>query len=271
MNSNFDNSCNNCIKISQANRRYQYLLSSLTHEIRNPLTLIYSSLQLIEKRCPEVCELLLWRQVKEDVRSTIRLLRDLSHPENSGNSRLHTVMPSSLLDQIASSCHAFMAEQNVALISEIDSDLPPISGNEIKLKEAIINLLLNACDAAANHHVTAEKSPATNATSTPTSSISVPSPNAELPQGKVYLRAHLCGQQIHIHVRDNGAGIPASDRASIFEPFVTHKATGTGLGLSIIREVARQHHGTLTLDTSTAAPDSYTDFCLILPVSTNTI
>jgi two-component system sensor histidine kinase HydH len=51
-----------------------------------------------------------------------------------------------------------------------------------------------------------------------------------------------------ITVRDHGPGIPASDRARIFEPFVTTRTQGTGLGLAVARRIAEQHGGSLEGD-----------------------
>jgi signal transduction histidine kinase len=44
-------------------------------------------------------------------------------------------------------------------------------------------------------------------------------------------------------VRDTGAGVPASIRERLFEPFVSGRADGTGLGLAVVREIARGHGG----------------------------
>jgi signal transduction histidine kinase len=71
---------------------------------------------------------------------------------------------------------------------------------------------------------------------------------------------------LHIHVRDNGPGIPEEYRDTLFDPFVTHKLHGTGLGLSIVKNIMVQHGGTITVSTCTAQPDTCTDFCLTLPV-----
>lgn len=51
-----------------------------------------------------------------------------------------------------------------------------------------------------------------------------------------------------ISVRDRGPGIAASDRARIFEPFVTTRTRGTGLGLAVARRIAEQHGGSLEGD-----------------------
>lgn len=240
----FDKNCNNCSKIANVNRYHEYLLSSLAHEVRNPLTLIYSSLQLLEKDYPAVTDQFLWNQIKEDVQDTICLLKDISKPD-ALNSYIQQIRVTPVLEKTAMSCRSFMKEQNVTLTADIEEDLPALYGSEIKLKEAVLNLLLNACDAAARADDAVQK----------------PSQTAI-----VHLSAHLQDQAVIIHVRDNGPGISSSDRNHILEPYVTHKASGTGIGLSVVQSVANQFHGTLTLDTCCDGQNSYTDFCLRLPV-----
>lgn len=238
MDSKLKNSCSNTNRTDNNDARSRYLLSALVHEIRNPLTLISSSLQLIEKSCPAVTENLLWSQLREDMQDTIFMLRDLSNPELEDQRPHRPVRIAPLLDKLARSFGAFAGEQGISFSAEIAENLPTISGNETKLKEAVLNLLLNAGDAAASRS-----------------------------DGAVSLSATQNETEILIHVRDNGAGIPEADRQEILKPYVTHKAAGTGIGLSVVRAVALQHGGRLTLETSTEAPDSYTDFCLHLPIN----
>ncbi|MCV6636398.1 ATP-binding protein [Candidatus Albibeggiatoa sp. nov. NOAA] len=73
---------------------------------------------------------------------------------------------------------------------------------------------------------------------------------------QVQISAHIVGQQIVIHIDDDGIGIPEPNRATIFEPFVrvdksrNRKTGGFGLGLSIVRQIARRHGGDVSLTDS---------------------
>ena len=85
---------------------------------------------------------------------------------------------------------------------------------------------------------------------------------------------HLSSQllpsgHVEIRIRDNGPGIPAAVRASIFQPFFTTKAAGegTGLGLALAHDiVGRDHGGTLTVD---SRENEFTEFIICLPVPGN--
>jgi two-component system nitrogen regulation sensor histidine kinase NtrY len=48
---------------------------------------------------------------------------------------------------------------------------------------------------------------------------------------------------VRLTVADNGEGIPARDRARIFEPYYSTKETGTGLGLAIVKRIVEDHNG----------------------------
>ena len=69
---------------------------------------------------------------------------------------------------------------------------------------------------------------------------------------------------VFIEVRDSGMGILPEHLDRIFEPFFTNKEGGTGLGLAIARQIAVDHGGSLTCEST---PGVGTTFRLILPIS----
>ena len=73
--------------ISQLLENHHTTVSMIAHEIRNPLTLVSSSLQIIEKQHPEVKKFNNWEQTMEDIQFMCSLLNDLSSFNNS--STLH--------------------------------------------------------------------------------------------------------------------------------------------------------------------------------------
>lgn len=81
--------CEEVPELSHIIRRYkeesQYILTSVSHELRNPITLIHSTVQLMERRNPSVAQIPYWSQLKDDINTTISLLNeysDFNHSEN---------------------------------------------------------------------------------------------------------------------------------------------------------------------------------------------
>ena len=94
------------------------------------------------------------------------------------------------------------------------------SGDEARLREVMMNLVLNALDASARG-------------------------------GEVRVMARRLGpSEIELSVEDDGPGVAPEQREKIFQPFFTTKAQGTGLGLAIVHSVVTQHRGALGLESS---------------------
>ena len=84
------------------------------------------------------------------------------------------------------------------------------------------------------------------------------------PDGQVWVRCRVEGEQLHIEVEDDGPGVPESLRDRIFEPSFTTKADGGGLGLANCLRIAQGHGGNLALGTSA---EGRTMFVASLPVT----
>lgn len=221
----------------------QDVLSRLSHEIRNPLTLICSSLQLLEADCPSVTHSDLWPQINEDLQSVFRLLNDISSLSRQQMLHISNVCAESFLSSAAASFRSMAVKRKILFSADLSAAaISPvtIACDEIKLREAILNLLVNAADAVSS------------------------CPSGSVPQ--ILLQAACSGQNLHIHVKDNGPGIPENYLPTLFDPFVTYKSGGTGLGLHIVKTIAEQHHGTVTVHTCCTSGNSGTDFCISLPL-----
>ncbi|MCG8620201.1 MAG: HAMP domain-containing histidine kinase, partial [Desulfobacterales bacterium] len=125
-------------------------------------------------------------------------------------------------------------KRELALISEIDDNMPPIPADPAGLHQAIINLVNNAIDAV------------------------------EPGTGAVTVRCqYMPIEQIAtITGSDNGHGIEADDERLIFQPFYSTKGQrGTGLGLAVTRKIVDEHGGRIALETG---PDEGTTFTIEL-------
>lgn len=124
------------------------------------------------------------------------------------------------------------------LVVDLVPNLPPVPGNEHRLEQVVINLLLNACDALDSHE-------------------------AEI---RISSR-HEKGNAV-IEVADEGRGIEAADLPHVADPFFTTRrnAGGTGLGLSISAGIVEEHGGTLSFEST---PGRGTTARIVLPLETD--
>lgn len=188
----------------------------VAHELKNPLTPIQFAVAQIKRDAPpELAEAV--RVLDEETRRLDRMARNFAQfgrlPEG----------PVSRIDVgelAASTAHSAMP-QNGAVRVSVDADTPEIEGRYDALQRALLNVVLNAVDAAS--------SPAA----------------IEVRVG----RGQVAGREAAlIEVRDDGPGIPPERLESIWEPYVTDKAGGTGLGLAIARQTIVAHHGVASVD-----------------------
>jgi two-component system NtrC family sensor kinase len=141
-------------------------------------------------------------------------------------------------------------KKRIAIIQDLDESMPPIPLDSTAIHQALMNLLMNALEAAP------EK------------------------KGVITIRTRFDGTRhlASIHIGDNGPGVAAEHRERIFEPFISTKGQrGTGLGLAVARKIAREHGGDVTLAPETgpgvaaasardgSAPRAGAEFIITLP------
>ena len=106
---------------------HQMEISTISHEIRNPLTLVYSTLQLIESQHPEVLTFSHWTELHQDIEYMKFLLEDLSSYNNGERLELTPVSASTYFRRIALSFAASIVDTDIEFVSRIPEDLPEIS------------------------------------------------------------------------------------------------------------------------------------------------
>ena len=209
-------------------------VSMIAHEIRNPLTLVSSSLQIIEAGHPEVKDFHNWEQMMEDVRFMCSLLDELSSFNNSRTLHYSVFPIEKLLKNIAVSFAISLDadDPEIEFVSRIVPGMGDFTGDKIKLEQLILNLLRNARDAVGA-------------------------------SGSIFFSARRDKDRIIITCKDNGCGIAEDRISTIFDPFVTYKEQGTGLGLSTARQIAEAHGGSIDVQ---SVPGEETVFTVCLPV-----
>ena len=222
---------------------WQGMARRLAHEIKNPLTPIQLAVQEIHQRYAGTD--LGYRQLVnttlEVVEAEVGTLRRLV-TEFSDFARLPKANLSS--DDLYDFLSALRGQREVALPHDArvttDFELPsgvagPVRLDRQMFRRVLINLINNA----------------TRAT-------------AEQREPQIVLRAEPPSDKwLRLHVDDNGPGIPEAQRATIFDPYVTHTAGGTGLGLAIVKKVVVEHGGAISAGTS---PEGGARMSITLPL-----
>lgn len=237
--------------ISKLLSSHRESISIITHEIRNPLTLVYSSLQLIESNHPEVHTFRHWDTMRQDVLYMMQLLADLSDYNNGFSLHKQPLDTGRFLKQLVLSFAASSETSNIEFTSRIAPELPYIQADGPKLKEVLLNLLKNAFEAIPSGAPGSVRLDADIITLTASERINIPDTSASF-------------SSLQIQIRDNGCGIPSNHFDEIFTPFTTFKSGGTGLGLPLSKRIVEAHGGTLQVKSS---PDIGTVFTILLPVS----
>lgn len=210
---------------------HKRIIGTISHEIRNPLTYLYSSLQLMEESHDNLITDKHWLSFKEEVLYMKTLLEQLSSYNNGATLRMDKVDVTELLGSCVLSFASSCVEKDVAITSLIPT-LPTAIWDKYKIKQVLINLLKNAVEACDY-------------------------------KGNIQLSASLIDDHIHISIKDNGCGIPQEHLEDIFTPFKTFKQGGTGLGLSVCHEVITAHEGNIEVNSTL---NIGTEFIITLPI-----
>ena len=194
---------------------------SISHDMRHSLAVIHANAEFLERRDrspSERVDLLL--EIQEAVLAmTVRIDSLLQFGSNGRHNPLIPECVSLVLEKAIAAVKSHPDGRNVSI--SVD-EVPPVEADmdARDLESAIYNLLLNACQAA------------TRSTHAP----------------EVMVRLTEVDEQICVTISDNGPGIPASVRRTLFDPFVTAgKSNGTGLGLTLARRIAEEHGGSVRL------------------------
>jgi signal transduction histidine kinase len=194
--------------------------AGVAHEIRNPLFGISATAQLLARELPPESPLAeLCRDMLDETRRLNDLVSSLVAYGRPHELKLRSIDPCALLHEAVLAVVARASEAGVT----IEHACPPetaagrrIEADPDQLKQVLLNLLINACDAGPGRPVQA------SVTWDPS------------------------GVWVTYAIRDGGPGIPQGDLDRIFDLFYTTKAKGSGLGLSLSGRIVQDHGGVVS-------------------------
>ena len=226
------------------------MTGGLAHEIKNPLSTIGLNAQLLSEAIEDLPieekdRSRLVRRIDALGRETERLrgiLEDFL--EYAGELRLHIREQriNTIVEELADFFSPTAEGADIRFRVEVDKANPVASVDSDHLKQALLNLMLNAVHAMEHE---------------------------DLGSRELIIRVGTIvdeddGPMVSIHVTDTGLGIDEQTRARIFHPYFTTKSGGTGLGLPTARRIVEAHQGRLELHTELGKG---TDFVITLPMS----
>lgn len=211
---------------------YSFSLSRISHEIRNPLTLIYSTVQLLTAKHPSLTKDSLWNQLISDIDYLNELTDSISVYNHSRQLSLKMTDITPILTDITNNYRPIAEKSGKTLDLAIRNTLRPVMCDPLKLKQCLVNLIKNsleATDSGDTIHVTAFSNP----------------------------------MQMQLVISDNGHGIDYAKQTHIFEPFATYKKDGTGLGLPITKQIIEAHNASIRVFSK---PEEGTSFVIAFPL-----
>ncbi len=195
-------------------------VSSLAHEISQPLTAILSYAQAAQRmlvgREPETQKILSYI-INDDQRAAevIKRLRSLLK-KSAPESKLLDI--NAIINEVVELIATDATVRNSVIKVELDTKLPFIRGDRVQLQQVILNLISNSFDAMENNLV---------------------------PREILIRTSRKDNHMIMVEVKDSGCGIPVQNISKLFTHFFTSKPDGLGMGLSISRSIIESHNGQL--------------------------
>jgi len=211
------------------------LSAGLAHEIRNPLSTIKTSAEMLRKSVgadTAVAQEMAGYISSEVDRTNALVTRFLDFARPLVLHREETDL-TAIIDRAVDEVEKHTQSAGMTIYKNYSPDIPQLRLDGQLMERVLYNLLLNAVQA----------SPA---------------------KGSVTVKTRALGDTVELAVIDRGAGIDPKHLETIFNPFFTTKSDGVGLGLAIVSKIVDEHGGTIDVESE---PGNGSVFRVFLPVS----
>jgi len=213
------------------------LVTGVAHELRNPIGIIKTTVQLMEKDLEKADVTHEYFDViEEQIERQNRVIQELLDFGRPSKHMVQSANINSLLERVLIFTSPMLRQHNIKLEQILDQGLPFIEIDAERIKQVFVNIILNAVQAMPGG-------------------------------GKLTIWTGHDSDWVNIGFEDTGSGISPSEMASIFDPFYTTREYGTGLGLSISHQIIKTHDGHINVDSTLGTG---TKFTVKLPLSAKT-
>lgn len=213
------------------------IAAGVAHEVNTPLTGISSFTQMLIQDLPAGDpNLAVLKKIEKQCFRASEIVNNLLNFSRMQTDELKPVDLNRVLEETMNLLDHQFRKQRTQVVRDMEPGLPAVRGNEGRLMQVFVNILINARDA-----------------------VSIPGG-----RGRIGLRTRSTHQSVLVQIEDNGKGIPPEIIHKIYDPFFTTKDTGkgTGLGLSVSYGIVQEHSGRIFVD---SRPGEGTCFTITLP------
>jgi two-component system sensor histidine kinase HydH len=212
------------------------LAAGVAHEVRNPLNSVQINLSILEQELSELVPdgqahvFAVLAKIAGEIKRLDDFVSEFLRYARSPTLNVERLPVRLLLADLAAFITPECSKKGVALRLDLGGpETARVDG--FQLKQAILNLLLNALQATS-------------------------------PGGHVVLRVSGDKRRLEVSVSDDGEGMSPETREKAFTPFFTTREEGTGLGLPLVRRIAEQHGGSVEVS---SAPGEGTTVTMVFP------
>ena len=213
------------------------LSAGIAHEVRNPLSSIKMSLQILEKRLnPTGNDQKRFKIAQKEVEHLEKLVSDILIFARPVEPDRKPVNINILLEHSLHMAEKEIMDKAIKIETRLAEGLPEVFIDQAMIDQVLLNIYLNAIDAME-------------------------------PGGRLLLSTSQpkeSGRYVCVTIEDNGCGIAPEDLAHIFNPFFTKKKYGTGLGLTQVKKIIDLHNGAIKI---TSEQGKYTRVVINFPIA----
>lgn len=214
-------------KLAALNR----LMAGVAHEVKNPLNAMTIHLELLKQKLGRPDAMKHVDVISHEIHRLDEVVVGFLKFARPDELKLRPVNLPDLISDVATSVRAEAERSGVSMKVECSSAVPAINADPGMLRQALLNLALNACQAVPNG-------------------------------GSVRIACRASRHFVEIDVEDTGIGIPPEDLSRIFDLYFTTKEKGSGIGLSMVYRIVQLHGGEVEVQST---PGRGTRFRLIFP------